>query len=179
MTEDLLKKWSGTGTEIEAMKEKKAVITTSLGTILLGFFPEKAPNHVASFFALVEQGFYDGTLIHRVVPNFIVQGGDPNSRDGERKRFGTGGPGYCLVAEINDHRHLRGTVAMARSASLDSGGSQFFINLADNPSLDGQYTVFGEVLEGMEVVEQIAKTERDKNDIPLEDIRMTIKLTGT
>ena len=110
---------------------------------------------MASFIELSQSGFYDGTTFHRVVPDFVAQGGDPYSKTGEGPP-GTGGPGYTIPAEFNSRQHLEGTLAMARSADPDSAGSQFYICLAPQPSLDGQYTVFGEVIEGMDVVQQIA-----------------------
>lgn len=174
--EESLREWRGGADDIARMVGKKAVVSTGLGEIILGFFPQDAPNHVSIFLELVQGGYYNETLIHRVVPGFVIQSGDPNTREGDRDRFGLGGPGYYLKAEINERCHLRGTLAMARSASLDSAGSQFFVNLEDNPSLDGQYTVFGEVLEGMDVIERIAMEARDERDIPLEDVPITIKV---
>ncbi|MHB1340487.1 MAG: peptidylprolyl isomerase [Coriobacteriia bacterium] len=132
-----------------------AVITTKKGVIKLKFYPEVAPNHVGSFIELASQGFYDGTTFHRVEPGFVVQGGDPYSKSGAGP-VGTGGPGYQLAAEFNDKPHLEGTLAMARSQNPDSAGSQFYICLAPAPFLDGQYTVFGQVTEGMDIVKQIA-----------------------
>lgn len=132
-----------------------AVIKTTKGTIKFEFFSKDAPNHVASFIELAQAGFYDGTKFHRVEPGFVIQGGDPLSKNDD-PMVGTGGPGYRLAAEFNSHQHLEGTVAMARSMDPDSGGSQFYICLGPQPSLDGQYTVFGQVTEGMDVVKQIA-----------------------
>ncbi len=131
-----------------------AVIETPKGEIRIEFFPSDAPNHVAAFIELARQGFYDGTKFHRVVPDFVVQGGDPLSRTDD-PFVGTGGPGYRLAAEFNARKHLDGTVAMARSADPDSAGSQFYICLGPQPFLDGQYTVFGQVVEGMDVVRSI------------------------
>ena len=123
------------------------------GVIKIEFFPEDAPKTVESFVALAKKGFYDGLTFHRVVPGFVVQGGDP-------KGDGTGGPGYRLKAEFNSRKHLRGTLAMARSQDPDSAGSQFYICLGPQPSLDGKYTVFGQVLSGMELVDQIRVGDR-------------------
>jgi len=111
-------------------------------------FPDSAPNTVANFIYLAKKGFYDGLTFHRVEPDFVIQGGDPNGN-------GTGGPGYHIKAEFNSRKHLEGTVAMARSDDPDSAGSQFYICLAPQPSLDGKYTVFGQVIEGMDVVKKI------------------------
>lgn len=135
-----------------------AVIKTSKGVIKFKFYPKDAPNHVASFIELSRKGFYDGTTFHRVVPGFVVQGGDPYSKTGEGP-VGTGGPGYRLKAEFNSQKHLEGTVAMARSQDPDSAGSQFYICLAPQPSLDGQYTVFGQVTEGMDIVKKISQDD--------------------
>jgi peptidyl-prolyl cis-trans isomerase B (cyclophilin B) len=123
------------------------------GEIRVELFPEDAPKTVESFVALAKKGFYDGLTFHRVVPGFVAQGGDPRGD-------GTGGPGYTLKAEFNGRKHLRGTVAMARSQSPDSAGSQFYICLAPQPHLDGQYTIFGQVVEGMEVVDRIRRGDR-------------------
>jgi len=119
-----------------------------LGEIVIELLPEAAPNTVANFKKLVADGFYDGLTFHRVIPGFVAQGGDP-------KGDGTGGPGYHVKAEFNEHKHVRGTVAMARAADPDSAGSQFYICYAPQPHLDGSYTVFGKVVQGMEVVDQI------------------------
>lgn len=132
-----------------------AVITTPKGVIKFEFYPEDAPNTVAAFIERADEGFYDGTKFHRVDPGFVIQGGDPLSRTDD-PMVGTGGPGYQLRAEFNDRSHLDGAVAMARSQNPDSAGSQFYICLGPQPFLDGQYTVFGQVLEGMDVVRQIA-----------------------
>jgi len=137
--------------DVEVTGKEVAVITTPRGVIKFEFFAEDAPNHVASFIELARAGFYDGTTFHRVEPNFVIQGGDPNTKTGAGPA-GTGGPGYSLKAEFNSRPHLEGTVAMARSQSPDSAGSQFYICLGAQPFLDGQYTVFGQVLEGMDVV---------------------------
>jgi len=140
--------------EYRATGAEIAVIKTAKGTIKFKFYPDKAPNHVGSFIELALAGFYNGLTFHRVEPNFVVQGGDPYSKTGGGA-VGTGGPGYSLPAEFNDMKHIEGTVAMARSADPDSAGSQFYICLAAAPFLDGQYTVFGQVVEGMDVVKSI------------------------
>ncbi|MEN6429475.1 MAG: peptidylprolyl isomerase [Coriobacteriales bacterium] len=141
--------------QVHVAGDEIAEITTGKGVIRMEFFPEVAPNHVASFIELAEQGFYDGTTFHRVEPGFVVQGGDPYSKTGGGP-VGTGGPGYHLAAEFNDRPHKEGTLAMARSQNPDSAGSQFYICLAPAPFLDGNYTVFGQVVEGMDVVHAIA-----------------------
>jgi peptidyl-prolyl cis-trans isomerase B (cyclophilin B) len=132
-----------------------AVVETDKGVIKFEMYADDAPNHVASFVELAQSGFYDGTQFHRVEPNFVVQGGDPYTKTGEGPP-GTGGPGYTVEAEFNARQHLEGTVAMARAMDPNSAGSQFYICLAPQPSLDGQYTVFGQVTEGMDVVRTIA-----------------------
>ncbi|PKQ27494.1 MAG: peptidylprolyl isomerase [Candidatus Anoxymicrobium japonicum] len=138
----------------------EAVIKTDKGDIILRFFPDVAPVTVASFINLARTGFYNGTAFHRVEPGFVIQGGDPKSKDPNAPDVGTGGPGYYLPAEFNSRPHKTGTLSMARSQSPTSGGSQFFICLADTPSLDGQYTVFGEVVSGMDVVNQVTPGTR-------------------
>ena len=162
--------------EIKRMAETRAVIETKFGSIELRFFPDVAPNHVNNFIELAKKGFYDGTTFHRIIPGFMIQGGDPNSKDPDRSRHGTGGPGYSVKAEFNDRPHKRGTLSMARSADPDSAGSQFFICVADAPFLDGKYTVFGEVVSGMDVVDKIVKQPRDRKDNPVERIEMKVKI---
>jgi peptidyl-prolyl cis-trans isomerase B (cyclophilin B) len=144
---------------VEVTGTERAVMVTSKGTVTLEFYPEDAPNHVASFIELADAGFYNGIKFHRVIPGFVAQGGDPITRDLTPEQVvagapgvGTGGPGWQQKAEFNSRKHETGTLAMARSQHPDSAGSQFYICLAPQPSLDGQYTVFGKVVEGMEVV---------------------------
>ncbi|MGI0029127.1 MAG: peptidylprolyl isomerase, partial [Nitrososphaera sp.] len=141
-----------------------AVIETTQGTIKIEFFPEAAPDHVDNFISLAKKGFYDGTLFHRIVPGFVIQGGDPNTASStDRDIWGQGGPGYTIEAEFNDIPHDRGIVSMARAMDPDSAGSQFFIVLRGDDltkgALDNQYTVFGRVIEGMDVVDKIAAVE--------------------
>jgi len=162
--------------EIAAMSAATALIRTSLGEIRLKFFPEVAPNHVDNFIKLANSGFYDRTVFHRVIPEFMIQGGDPNSKDPRRAAHGTGGPGYALKAEFNDMPHKRGTLSMARSSSPDSAGSQFFICVADAPHLDHQYTVFGEVISGLDVVDKIVNQPRDRRDNPLERVEVRVRI---
>jgi peptidyl-prolyl cis-trans isomerase B (cyclophilin B) len=147
--------------------EKVAVITTNFGVIVFRFLPDMAPKTVASFKKLSDQKFYDGTKFHRVIPGFMIQGGDPYSKDGATGGPpGTGGPGFSLKAEFNTTHHGRGVVSMARSQDPDSAGSQFFICVADADQLDGQYTAFGKVVKGMNVVDKIVSLPRDARDMP-------------
>lgn len=152
----------------------EAVIETKFGKIVLRFFPDVAPRHVKNFIELADKGFYDSTTFHRVIPGFMIQGGDPNSRDPNRALHGRGGPGYAINAEFNERLHKRGTLSMARASDPNSAGSQFFICVADAPTLDNQYTVFGEVVSGMEVVDRIASAPRDSRDNPLDRIEMKV-----
>lgn len=162
--------------EIKKMSETKAVIETKFGNIELKFFPEVAPQHVTNFLDLAKKGFYDGTTFHRVIPGFMIQGGDPNSKNPDRSKHGTGGPGYTIKAEFNKKPHKRGVLSMARANHPDSAGSQFFICVADSFFLDNKYTVFGEVASGMEVADKIVSQQRDKADNPLEKIEMKVKI---
>ncbi len=155
-----------------AFAEEIAVVETSLGTIELKFLSDKAPGHVANFKKLSTEGFYNGTTFHRVIPGFMIQGGDPNSKDDDRRNDGTGGPGYSIDAEFNDTKHVRGIVSMARSRDPNSAGAQFFICVADATFLDGQYTAFGQVVSGMDVADKIVAVERDARDNPLEKVVM-------
>ena len=155
--------------EIKKMSGTKAIIETKFGNITLKFFPDVAPGHVKNFIDLAKKGFYDGTTFHRVIPGFMIQGGDPSGN-------GTGGPGYTIRAEFNDRPHKRGTLSMARTNMPDTAGSQFFICVANRPDLDRQYTVFGEVEGGMAVVDKIVSQPRDVNDNPNERIEMKVKI---
>ena len=152
----------------------KAIIETNHGKIVLNLLPDNAPETVRSFIKLAESKFYDGTLFHRVIPGFMIQGGDPNSKQPDKSNWGTGGPGFNLKAEFNSRSHLRGIVSMARAADPDSAGSQFFIVTSDDntTALDRKYTVFAEVIEGMEVADTIVNLERDQNDCPLQEAKM-------
>ncbi|TDJ50313.1 MAG: peptidylprolyl isomerase [Nitrospina sp.] len=149
-----------------------AVIETVHGTIKLEFFDDLAPGHVKNFKDLAGKGYYDGTTFHRVVPGFMIQGGDPNSKTGNRSSHGSGGPGYTIDAEFNDTKHERGVLSMARSGEPNSAGSQFFICVKDAFFLDGQYTAFGRVIEGMDVADKIVNEPRDSNDNPKEKIEI-------
>ena len=152
------------------------VIETKFGNMELKLFPDVAPGHVENFLKLAKSGFYDGTLFHRVIPGFMIQGGDPNSKGTDRSTHGTGGPGYSIDAEFNDKPHVRGTLSMARSRNPDSAGSQFFIVLKESSFLNRKYTVFGEVVSGMEVADEIVSQERDARDNPMERIEMKIRV---
>jgi len=155
------------------MSKEVAVIETTHGTIKLEFFEEKAPGHVKNFKDLANKSFYDGTTFHRVIPGFMIQGGDPNSKSDNRSTHGSGGPGHTIDAEFNDVKHERGILSMARSQDPNSAGSQFFICVNDAFFLDGQYTAFGKVIEGMDVADKIVDESRDSNDNP--DQRMEMK----
>ena len=162
--------------EVKKMSEQRAVVHTKFGDITLKFFPDVAPNHVKNFIELAQKGFYNGTTFHRVVPKFVIQGGDPNTKNPDRSKHGTGGPGHTVKAEFNNKPHKRGTLSMARSAHPDSAGSQFFICVADAPFLDGKYTVFGEVVTGIEVADKIVAQPRDGNDNPNDRVEMTVDI---
>ena len=158
-------------------KAPQAIIDTKFGSMEIRFFPDKAPKHVENFIKLAKAGFYDKTIFHRVIPGFMIQGGDPNTKDEKDKsKYGAGGPGYNVKAEFNDRPHVRGAVSMARTRDPDSAGSQFFIVVKDSHYLDGQYTVFGEVIKGMEVADKIVSQPRDAKDNPLERIEMTVQI---
>ena len=158
------------------MSETRAIIETKFGNMEIRFFPEVAPNHVNNFIELAKKGFYDGTTFHRVIPGFMIQGGDPNSKNPDRSTHGMGGPGYTVKAEFNEKPHKRGTLSMARAGHPDSAGSQFFICVADAPFLDRQYTVFGEVVSGIEVADKIVNEPRDRKDNPTDRIDMKVKV---
>jgi peptidyl-prolyl cis-trans isomerase B (cyclophilin B) len=164
--------------EIKVMEASKAIIHTDFGDITLKFFPKLAPNHVNNFIELTKTGFYNGTIFHRVIPGFVIQGGDPNSKSHDKARHGMGGPGYRLKAEFNSKPHKRGTLSMARSSHPDSAGSQFFICVSDVPSLDKKYTVFGEVTQGIGVVDKIVSLPRDSRDNPLERVEIKMEIVG-
>ena len=143
-------------------KTTEAAIVTDKGTMVVTFFAEQAPKHCKSFLDLAQKGFYDGIAIHRIVRNFMIQTGCPNTKKGASGQAGTGGPGYKLQAEFNDLEHTRGILSMARARDPNSAGSQFFIVHSDHAAfLDGQYTVFGKVEEGLEVLDQIANIDCD------------------
>ena len=153
--------------------ETVAVLQTKLGNIVVKFFPDKAPNHVKNFENLCRSGFYNGTKFHRIIPGFMIQGGDPNTRGGDPSTWGTGGntdksgQEIHVKAEFNNIHHVRGILSMARSQHPDSASSQFFICVADAGYLDGQYTAFGQVIAGMDVADAIVNAPRKPGDRPV------------
>jgi peptidyl-prolyl cis-trans isomerase B (cyclophilin B) len=162
-------------------KEKKlqevAIISTRHGEIVIKFYDDVAPKHVASFKKLAKEGFYNGVTFHRVIPGFMIQGGCPLSKDGSNKGLhGTGGPGYNVDAEFSSLSHKRGILSAARAQDPNSAGSQFFIVVADSSFLDKQYTVYGEVVEGMDVADKIVNEPRDARDNPNERVEMTVTI---
>jgi peptidyl-prolyl cis-trans isomerase B (cyclophilin B) len=162
--------------KMEAKKTQKAVIETRYGNMEIKFFPDVAPKHVENFVKLSKEGFYDGTIFHRVIPGFMIQGGDPNTKGSDARMYGTGGPGWSVKAEFNDKPHKRGILSMARSQDPNSAGSQFFIVVKDSNFLDGQYTVFGEVTSGMETADKIVNAPRNSRDLPNDRIEMKVKI---
>jgi peptidyl-prolyl cis-trans isomerase B (cyclophilin B) len=144
------------------------------GEIRIELLDKLAPHHVANFTSLANAHFYDGTTFHRVIPKFMIQGGDPNSKDADPKNDGFGGPGYFIAPEFSDTPHLPGVLSMARQSEPDTAGSQFFLMTSGSESwrsqLDGQYTVFGRVLAGQDVVDHISNAPRDAKDRPLENV---------
>jgi TonB family protein len=158
-------------------KEEIAVIRTTMGDIAFRFLPQAAPEHSAYVKELIRRGFYDGTTFHRVIPHFVVQGGDPNSKDADRGNDGEGEADRKVKAEFNANLHYRpGTVGMARDADPDSGSCQFFIAVENIPRLDGKYTIFGEVISGLDVAQAIAQVPRDLKDNPLVPVTMKVSL---
>jgi peptidyl-prolyl cis-trans isomerase B (cyclophilin B) len=159
-----------------------AVIETTYGIIVIQLFPDVAPGHVDNFVRLANEGYYDGTTFHRVIPGFMIQGGDPNSKDDDRSNDGQGGhsangPNTFVNAEFSqDLTHKRGILSMARAQDPNSAGSQFFIVVADSNFLDQQYSIFGEVIEGMDVADKIVNVKKDSADNPLEKITMKVTI---
>ena len=158
------------------MSNEIAVIETSLGNIEFELLEDVAPGHVQNFKDLANSDFYNGTTFHRVIPGFMVQGGDPNTKSDDRSSHGMGGPGHTIKAEFNDDPHLRGIVSMARSQDPDSAGSQFFVVVKDSDFLDGQYTAFGRVISGMDVADKIVDSPRDDRDNPIDRIEMKVTI---
>jgi len=159
----------------EDMEKKNPIVTleiSELGDIEIELYPDVAPNTVRNFISLVEEGYYDGIIFHRVIPGFMVQGGDPTGT-------GTGGPGYAIKGEFlqngfpNQLKHDRGVISMARTSAPNSAGSQFFIMVEKSPHLDGAYAGFGQVVKGMEIVDLIVQAERNSMDKPLDDQKIT------
>jgi peptidyl-prolyl cis-trans isomerase B (cyclophilin B) len=159
----------------------RAVIETKFGEMEIEFLPDKAPGHVKNFLDLARKGFYDGTTFHRVIPGFMIQGGDPNTKDAKASRatHGTGGPGYTIKAEFNDTSHARGVLSMARSSDPNSAGSQFFVCVAEARFLDRQYSAFGRVVRGMDVADKIVNSGRDSRDNPNERIELKVRVIET
>jgi len=158
-----------------AKKELRAIIKTKFGEIEIKFFEDIAPKHVENFIKLAKDGFYNGTIFHRVIPGFMIQGGDPNTKDLTKKEtYGQGGPDYNVKAEFSDTPHKRGIVSMARAQDPDSAGSQFFIVVEDSRFLDRKYTAFGEVVKGIGVADKIVSLPKDAKDNPLERVEMTV-----
>ncbi|MFA6562746.1 MAG: peptidylprolyl isomerase [Verrucomicrobiia bacterium] len=171
-----------TATQPQETMDEVAIIETKFGKMVVEFFADDAPKTTANFKKLAREKFYNGTTFHRVIPGFMIQGGDPNTKsDPHSPRAGSGGPGYTVPAEIKQ-LHTRGTLATARTndqvnPKRASSGSQFFINVKDNTSLDrGGYTVFGRVIKGMEVADQIVAVPRDGDDNPNDPVKMEVKL---
>jgi peptidyl-prolyl cis-trans isomerase B (cyclophilin B) len=173
---------TATKDEVKKMSATKVVIETKFGNMTLKFFPDRAPGHVKNFLELAKSGFYDGTIFHRVIPGFMIQGGDPISKDPSRRAaYGTGGPGYNIKAEFNNTPHKRGILSMARTNDPNGAGSQFFICFDMKPEqqamLDGKYTVFGEVVSGMEVADKIAALPQDpRTNNPNERVEIKMKV---
>lgn len=160
-----------------SVKDEVAVLDTSMGKIIIGFFPDEAPNHVDNFKTLAREGVYNGVLFHRVIPGFVIQTGDPKTADPNtpKMEYGTGGTerDAPLALELNSHKHVRGAIGMARSQDPNSADSQWYITLETQPHLDSGYTVFGEVIEGMDVVDSIASVQTDQvRGIPVEPVRV-------
>ena len=167
-----------------------AVISTKYGDMIVEFYPDVAPLHVESFVALANEKYFDGTTFHRVIPDFVIQGGDPNSKLENRSLHGTGGRAgkffgigdendsstWLIPQEFNSIAHEKGVLSMARTNDPNSASSQFFVCHGDPSFLDNNYTVFGKVIQGLEVIDSIANVEKDMNDNPLEKIEMTVKM---
>ena len=154
-----------------------AVIKTSAGEMVVEFWPDVAPKTVENFKKLSKQGFYDGTAFHRIMKGFMIQGGDPNTKDASKEaQFGTGDPGYKIKAEFNERKHVRGVLSMARSNHPDSAGSQFFIMLDANPGLDGKYTGFGKLIKGDDVLTKIGDTPVTSNGREMSKPRQRVEV---
>jgi len=164
-------------TEGVAPAEAFVEVTTSAGVFTLRLDGKAAPLTVARFLKNVNSGFYRGTVFHRIIPGFMIQGGDPKTKDPSQKnKWGTGGPGYTIKAEFNNRKHVRGVVSMARAQDPNSAGSQFFVCVKDSSFLDGQYTAFGRVVRGMDVADAIVSAPRDPRDNPNERIEMKVRV---
>lgn len=175
LTKSITKNMQFLKDQIDGVKVK---IVTNYGDIELGFYPNEAPIHCFNFIARAESGFYDNTQFHRVIPGFMIQGGDPNTKTNNKQIYGTGGPLVHIPNEFNKLPHKQGVLSMARTANPNDGaGSQFFITHAPTPQLDNQYTVFGYVINGQDVVNKIATVKTGANDLPIKPVRIkTIKV---
>ncbi|MBT3180333.1 MAG: peptidylprolyl isomerase [Candidatus Marinimicrobia bacterium] len=174
----------------ETPQKDVAIISTQFGEMVVEFFDEAAPKHVESFKTHAESGYYNGSIFHRVIPGFVIQGGDPNTKGDNKSMYGMGGyaakyfgvgdeddpKSWNIPAEFNDIKHRHGILSMARSGHPDSGGSQFFVCAGDVPNLDGQYTVFGQVIEGQEVIDRIVSLPRDGRDNPDQRVEMQVRM---
>ncbi len=159
------------GADDKKAADEVAVVKTNMGTMVLEFWPDVAPKHVENFKTLAKKGFYDGTAFHRVIKGFMIQGGDPLTKDdSQQARWGTGDPGYKIKAEFNDKAHVRGVLSAARSQDPDSAGCQFFICHGDPRFLDKQYTAYGKLIKGDDVLEKIATTETAPGDRPVKKV---------
>jgi peptidyl-prolyl cis-trans isomerase B (cyclophilin B) len=158
------------GVSVNRYENKVAELHTTAGEIDIRFLPDVAPNHVRNFIDLASRGFYNGTRFHRVIPQFMIQGGDPNTISEDKDTWGKGGSDSNVNAEFSDVPHKRGIVSMARALDPNSATSQFFIVVADSPFLDNEYSVFGEVTKGMDVVDKIVNAPRDESDRPHEPV---------
>jgi cyclophilin family peptidyl-prolyl cis-trans isomerase len=173
-------------------EKEHGVINTEFGAIVISFYEKEAPMHVESFKIHAKNGYFDGIIFHRVIPGFVIQGGDPNTRGEDRSQHGTGGRAgkffgigdendpntWTIPAEFSELSHTRGAVSMARTPEPNSAGSQFFICVDDVTRLDQQYSIFGRVISGIDVVDKIVELERDKNDNPLKRVEMTVSVTN-
>ncbi len=185
-----IEKSADSETRSNVPKEDYAIISTSYGDMTVQFFEGAAPKHVESFKTHANNGFYNGTIFHRVIPGFMIQGGDPNTKGENKAGYGTGGHAakyygigdekdsktWNLPAEFNNIKHARGILSMARSNDPNSGGSQFFICAANVPHLNGKYTVFGQVVEGDEIIDQIINLPRDARDNPNRRVEMSVRI---
>jgi len=174
-----------------AKEENVAVISTKFGDMVVEFYPDVAPMHVESFTVLANEGYFDGTTFHRVIPGFVIQGGDPNSKNEDRSTHGTGGRAgkffgigdendsntWLIPQEFNEISHVKGILSMARTNDPNSASSQFFICHDDANLLDNNYTVFGKVIDGLDVIDSVVNVDRDQNDNPLDKVEMTVRIT--
>ena len=174
-----------------AKEENVAVISTKFGDMVVEFYPDVAPMHVESFTVLANEGYFDGTSFHRVIPGFVIQGGDPNSKNEDRLTHGTGGRAgkffgigdendsntWLIPQEFNEISHVKGILSMARTNDPNSASSQFFICHDDANLLDNNYTVFGKVIDGLDVIDSVVNVDRDQNDNPLDKVEMTVRIT--